>query len=291
MKRALITGDKGFVGRHFSRYLDARSWDVTGIDLVDGVDCIDFFRTDTSARPFDLVLHCAANVGGRQRIDNAPVWIARNLATDQAYFEWLSRARPRSAVYFSSSAVYPVQFQKQAGNVLQEYSAGYAGQSEPDAMYGWAKLTGELMAQHYTGNLTVVRPFSGYGTDQDICYPFPAFVRRAAGHIDPVPIWGDVDSTRDWIHIDDIVRATMALVESETCGPINLCTGRATSFLELAQMMAWAAGYSPEYSPRSDMPTGCFSRVGSTERLRRVYEPTISIEEGIDRAFYWVEAK
>ena len=56
--KALVTGHRGFVGRHMWAVLEQRGYDLTGVDIADGVDVRDFFRADTTR--YDLVVHLAA---------------------------------------------------------------------------------------------------------------------------------------------------------------------------------------------------------------------------------------
>jgi nucleoside-diphosphate-sugar epimerase len=157
--------------------------------------------------------------------------------------------------------------------------------------YGWAKLTGEYLAsfaQEAGIKVFVFRPFSGYGADQDLDYPFPAFVKRAAEHQDPFEIWGDGNQTRDFIHIDDIAAAVWTAVTDSSdriyrhCNPCNLCTGRETSFNELAVLMTRAAGYEPTLRHRLEMPQGVKYRHGDPGRMFEFYKPKITLGESIE---------
>ncbi|MEU5772714.1 NAD-dependent epimerase/dehydratase family protein [Streptomyces venezuelae] len=289
--RVLLTGASGFVGRHLHRAL--RDWgdDVLAIDLnptpiVYSGDVLDFFRTDDQR--FDLAIHCAAVVGGRASIDGSPLGVATNLALDSWYFRWLVRTGTPRAVYFSSSAAYPVALQ-QPGEIhrLVETDIDLDRPGRPDATYGLAKLTGEQLVpvvEAHGTRMHVLRPFSGYGEDQDTCYPFPAFIRRARERQDPFEIWGDGSSTRDWIHVDDLVAATLAAVDQDAVGPINVGWGRATSFDELAGLVTTAAGYQPELKHLTTAPQGVHHRVCDPKRMLDVYQPRVELEEGIRRA-------
>jgi nucleoside-diphosphate-sugar epimerase len=157
----------------------------------------------------------------------------------------------------------------------------------PDATYGWVKLTGEQLARHANNEgipVTVLRPFSGYGTDQALDYPFPAIIDRVKRREDPLIVWGDGLQTRDWVHISDIVGMTMAAIEADVTGPLNIGTGVPTSFLEFAQTAADIAGYNPVIEGRSDMPTGVDWRVADTSRSHPFYVPKIQLKEGIRMA-------
>ncbi|WP_406122935.1 NAD-dependent epimerase/dehydratase family protein [Streptomyces canus] len=285
--RVFLSGHRGFVGRHLHAALEARGGDVTGIDLADGSgDALDFFRTNDTR--FDLAIHAAAIVGGRASIDGSPLGVGTNLALDAWYMRWLVRTGTPRAVYFSSSAAYPVALQ-QPGDVrrLYEEDINLQYMEEPDATYGWAKLTGEKLATYAEAEgcrILIPRPFSGYGEDQDEAYPFPAFIRRARERQDPFEIWGDGSSTRDWIHIDDLIGATLALLDADVTGPVNLGWGRATSFDDLARIVCTAAGYRPQLKHRTDAPQGVHHRVSDPNRMLNHYVPTVTLEEGVRRA-------
>ncbi|CCA55421.1 MULTISPECIES: NAD-dependent epimerase/dehydratase family protein [Streptomyces] len=284
--RVLLTGSAGFIGRHLHTALDARGDNVTAIDIVNGPDALDLFRFNSA--PYDLAIHCAAIVGGRASIDGSPLGVGTNLGLDAWYMRWLARSGTPRAVYFSSSAAYPVALQ-QPGPIrrLVETDIGYQQPGRPDATYGLAKLTGEQLCQYAEAEgtrMTILRPFSGYGGDQDEAYPFPAFIRRARERQDPFEIWGDGTSTRDWIHVDDIVDATLAAVEEGVTGPVNLGTGRATTFDQLAKMVTAAAGYRPELKHLPAAPQGVHHRVCDPSRMLDFHLPRVTLEEGIERA-------
>lgn len=294
----LITGSAGFLGGHFAARLAKDGHMVACLDITmkpePGLitDALDFFSPrGRTALHYDLVLHLAAVSPHRAAIDGRALAVgAGNLALDAAMFDWAARTRPGRVVYFSSSAAYPIDLQTADQAVrLREETPAYAHHmvGAPDAIYGWVKLTGERLADAYRaqgGAVTVVRPFSGYGEDQSDQFPFGAFRDRALRREDPFVIWGDGTQVRDWIHVDDIVGATLAAVEHGVEGPLNLCTSVGTSMRELAGLFTTAAGYRPEFEFHPEQPTGVAYRVGDPSRLHEIYTPRVSIEEGVRRA-------
>lgn len=305
--RALITGDRGFLGRHFTAELKRRGYDVTGLDVKATIsqDCRDFFRRAalrSVGSTFDLVVHCAAVVGGRAAIDGDQLATAESLSIDAEMFRWAAVAKPGRVIYFSSSAAYPTYRQVRphrhgSGPRLREdgiWEQVSYPEAEmlamPDQVYGWSKVTGELLAGRLREAgvpVTVVRPFSGYGEDQDETYPFRAILGRVRRREDPLTVWSD--AVRDFIHVDDVVAGTLAVADSETEAPVNLCTGRAVSFPELAKIMAETAGYRPAVHVLPGKPTGVAYRVGDPSRMLRFYDPQVSLEEGVRRALGVVE--
>lgn len=287
--RALVTGSEGFLGRHFVKHLRQTGYIVMPVDVrhtTRPVDARDFFRTDTGQ--WDLVVHCAAVVNGRQVIENSPMDQVIDFELDAALFRWLSQADVAKTVYFSSSAAYPVALQDGTRpHFLSETEIDLAIPQLPDALYGWTKLTGEFLAQHAREaghDVLVVRPFSGYGEDQADCYPFPAIMQRAFNREDPFVIWGSADQVRDFIHVDDIVGAVLAFVEAGIQGPINIGTGFPTTMRELALTATMQLHYVPKFEPLTDKPAGVMYRVAQTVAMLNHYTPKISIEEGVARA-------
>lgn len=281
----LITGDAGFVGRHFRKAFEAQGHKVTGVDIVNGLDARDFFRVDN--RYFDKVIHLAAVVGGRKLIEGSPLSLAVDLSIDAEMFSWALRTEPGCITYFSSSAAYPIFLQgKWQHKILEESDISPSDISTPDLTYGWAKLTGEMLAGHARrAGLTVhvYRPFSGYGEDQDLDYPFPSFIKRGKDRANPFQIWGDGEQVRDFIHIDDVVAGALAGCDADI-QIANLCSGRATSFNDLAALVASAVGYEPEIEHLTAEPVGVAYRVGDPTFMNTFYTPKISLEEGIQRA-------
>ena len=282
MKRALITGHRGFVGGYFWDLLHKDNWQLTSIDIKNGDDCRDFFKEDD--RQFDLVIHLAAVVGGRESIEGRPLAVADNFSIDSAFFQWCLKTKPKKVVYFSSSAAYPISMQTAERHVkLSEGMSCWEHLHMPDMTYGMSKLVGEYLSS-FVDNVYIFRPFSGYAWNQDDTYPFPMYIKRALRKDNPFEVWGPGTQTRDFIHIKDIVGAVMAALESAPIGPINLGTGRSTSFLELAQMAMDAVGYEGDILTRPDKPVGCMHRVSENSKMLSFYTPTITLEQGIQEA-------
>ncbi len=319
MPKVLITGGAGFVGRHFTRrWLEAGA-EVHVVDpvapLTGGIDpdrgwprfeprdfrTFHFHREDCRAyfkragdADFDYALHLAAMVGGRLMIERNPLVVADDLSIDAAYWQWAERARPAKTVCFSSSAAYPVKYQRAEGYVLLEESMidFEDDLGMPDMSYGWAKLTCEYLARlaHARHGLKSVcyRPFSGYGEDQDDSYPFPSICKRVLAHrgAPVITVWGSGRQMRDFIHIDDCVDGVGRTMDAiDDGGALNLSTGRLTSFIDFARMAAGLAHYSPEVTGTADRPEGVFARGGDTKKQRAFgFVPRVTLEEGIRRA-------
>lgn len=318
MKKILITGGAGFVGRHFTRYFLEKGCEVHCVDSIvehtggldpkgkwpgfspfdfsnfrfHNMDCRDYFKKNSTEK-FDYVLHLAAMVGGRAMIENNPIAVAEDLSIDAAYWSWAKEAKPEKSVYFSSSAAYPIKYQTKNGyKLLKENMIKFNTDiGMPDMTYGWAKLTGEYLAklayEKHGLKSVVYRPFSGYGEDQDMAYPFPSIMERVKKTKNgKIVVWGSGEQKRDFIHIDDCVTGVALTMDKVyDASPINLSTGIFTSFNDLIKKAAVILGYKPKITPLLDKPEGVFARGGDIHEQNRLgFRYSISLEEGIKKS-------
>jgi len=318
MRKILITGGAGFVGRHFTRhFLDAGD-EVHCVDkvvpLTGGLnpdkwpffnpsdynnfffyqeDCRTFFENCRDS-DFDYCFHLAAMVGGRLMIENNPLVVADDLSIDAGYWQWAQKNRPKKTVTFSSSAAYPVHLQKKDNHVLlkEEMINFSAHIGQPDMSYGWAKLTceylGRLAFEKYGLKSIAYRPFSGYGEDQDDTYPFPSICKRVLQNRgnNTLIVWGTGDQMRDFIHIDDCVTGVIQTMDKIDNGEaVNLSTGILTSFKQFAKTAAELCGYSPEIQGTQNKPEGVFARGGDTSKQRELgFIPKIDFRIAVEKA-------
>ncbi|MEP0006963.1 MAG: NAD-dependent epimerase/dehydratase family protein [Balneola sp.] len=242
---------------------------------------------------FEDVFHFAAIVGGRAKIDGDPMMVALDLSIDAEFFLWVCRQKPTRVLYPSSSAAYPVDLQTESDAIaLSESDIDFKKMGQPDMTYGWSKLTGEYLAsiaaEYYDVSVTCIRPFSGYGEDQDLSYPVPAIARRAALKENPFEVWGTGKQGRDFVHIDDVMDCTLLAMDHIKDGSaINIGSGRLTTFLELIEVFTSFADYSPEIKTLLDKPVGVHSRYGKMDYVkeRLGWEPKLSLEEGMRRVY------
>jgi nucleoside-diphosphate-sugar epimerase len=326
--KVLITGGAGFVGRWFTIELLKNGHAVTVVDnLVEGGggidpykndwfagdptkfelfswindDCRSFFRSKDSS--WDLVIHLAAVIGGRLTIELNPLAVTEDLEIDSLFWRWVARVKPGAVVHFSSSAAYPIQLQtSKTKHVLAESDLNLEDlQGIPDLTYGWAKLTSEYISRVVSSQsgvkVATYRPFSGYGEDQDLSYPFTSIAKRAvdlkSSGGTSFNIWGSGLQSRDFIHISDIVKIvfnTYHRVDSQN--PLNLGTGIPTSFVSLAATALEILDLKAEIINEPNKPEGVFFRVANVSMMRKLNaEADVSVQTGMARAIKYWESK
>ena len=305
----LIFGGAGFVGRHYTEYFLKKGKLVEIIDniapLSGGVhpkkwklfnpykfkrkfkfinkDCRKFFKNNFNKK-YDLVINLAAIVGGREVIEYNPLAVAEDLEIDTAFWRWAvkNKKKIKHIITYSSSAAYPVHLQKRKNyRLLKEsdidFSKNFLG--KPDLSYGWAKLNNEYLAslayeKHGIKN-TIFRPFSGYGSDQDLTYPFPSIIKRAINHNKNKNfiVWGSADQMRDFIHIKDFVRGSLLIAKKIKNGKaVNLSSGKFLSFIKLSKKILNMLGKKNiNIFGNSTKPEGVFARGGSRSLQKKTW--------------------
>jgi GDP-L-fucose synthase len=319
MRKVLVTGAAGFVGRHIVKRLLDAGCEVHAVDcvadLTGGIDPakgwplfepreyarFHFYKEDCRAwfarvkdTDFDYTFHLAAMVGGRLMIESNPLAVADDLSIDAAYWGWAKEAQPKKTACFSSSAAYPIRLQRPESYVLlKEEMISFEDEiGMPDMSYGWAKLTCEYLArlayEKHGLKSICYRPFSGYGEDQDDAYPFPSICKRVLAQrgAEFLHVWGTGTQMRDFIHIEDCVNGVMETIDKIDDGAaVNLSTGILTSFIDFAKLAAGIAGYQPEVKGMSDKPAGVHARGGDTARQKQLgFHYKTNFKTGIERA-------
>ncbi|HSQ00462.1 MAG TPA: SDR family NAD(P)-dependent oxidoreductase [Candidatus Dormibacteraeota bacterium] len=267
MTRVLITGGAGFIGHHLAHALVARGVGVTVLDdlsmgrrgnvpaaarFVEG-DVRDPAAVRTALEGVDAVLHEAAIVSIRASVEHFVRDAEVNLMGTLNLLQQMAGRPIGRAVLASSMAVY-------ADRSRPEPLAEDAP-TEPIAPYGAAKLAAErywrMMGAQTGVPATVLRYFNTYGPNQTFT-PYVGvitiFIHRLLAGQPPV-IFGDGEQRRDFVHVDDIVRANLDVLDAPDAAVdgrvFNVGTGRATSVNEVAAglIAVIAPGTRPEYAP------------------------------------------
>src|SRR5213075_1752947 len=111
-----------------------------------------------------------------------------------------------------------------------------------------------------------------------------------AGDGDEIEVWGDGEQTRSYCYIDDCVEGIYRLMQSDYREPLNLGQDRMLSINQLVDMIARMAGKSIGKRYDLSKPQGVRGRNSDNSRLREVlsWEPSISLEAGLEKTYEWI---
>jgi UDP-glucose 4-epimerase len=263
---ALVTGGAGFIGSHLAEELALRGARVRVLDdlssgTVDNLsafrDRIEFVEADIrdrsavlgAARGCSVVFHLAGLASVPMSREDPRLCLDVNGAGTLNVFEAAAECGAGRIVYASTSAVY--------GDLPAPHSEDMS--PSPDSPYAAVKLLGEHLGLFYRGRgleAVSLRYFNVYGPRQTPDGPdsgvIPRFVSAARKGESPV-VYGDGLQTRDFVHVKDVVRATILASERPgASGAYNVATGRPVSIAELAGLLASlrpGAFPEPEHGP------------------------------------------
>jgi UDP-glucose 4-epimerase len=251
----LVTGGAGFIGSHLCEALLARGDAVRVLDdlstgrrenlppnamLIEG-DVADPIAMRAALESVAGCFHLAAIASVERGVTD---WLGTHRANLTGAITVFDAARTMRVpvVYASSAAVY--------GDAATVPIAE-ASERRPLSAYGADKLGCELhgrVASHVHGIPTVgLRFFNVYGPRQDPRSPYSGVISIFCEHIRrsaPIDIFGDGGQTRDFVYVADVVTALLAAMRlAPADAPVfNVCTGVATSVLDLARVIAELAG-------------------------------------------------
>ncbi|WP_338663918.1 NAD-dependent epimerase/dehydratase family protein [Pararoseomonas sp. SCSIO 73927] len=303
MATFLVTGGCGFIGSHLCAALRAGGHGVRVLDdLSSGSEANlapgSKFLLGDVCQPMALrealagvdgCFHLAA-IASVQRGEKD--WLGAHRTNLSATVALLEAARGRRipVVYASSAAVYGSN-----GNLpLHEGSA-----VQPLSAYGADKLGCEQHARvagHVHGIPTAgLRFFNVFGPRQDPASPYSGVISIFCDRLlrrEPLTVFGDGQQTRDFIFVEDVVRALLAAMNrTDTAAPVyNICTGRGTSVLQLASLVADLLDVTAEVTHQPPRAGEVRHSIGSPllARERLGLGSTVPIRDGLESTLAWM---
>ena len=295
--KILVTGGAGFIGSHIAEYLVQRGDDVTVLDnLITGSkenltkisDKINFVNGDI--RDYKLleklvsdttgVFHEAALASVQQSFSMKDEYIAVNVAGTENIFK-LAKEYGFKIVYASSSSVY--------GNP-KKIPVKEDDERKPINPYAKTKLDGEDLAKKYSEigvKVIGLRYFNVFGKRQSKEYAgvIKLFLQRIQQKKSP-KINGDGLQTRDFVHIDDVVKANVLAMDSDINHRfLNVGSGLPTSVLDLANLIIEASGLSLESIHGPELSGDVRATQADIKLIRKLlnWEPKMKLDDWLTK--------
>lgn len=295
-ERVLVTGGAGFIGSNLANALAADN-DVVALDngylgtpenLDSDVEYVDADVLDEGLpTDVDVVYHLAA-LSSRQMLEENPRQGAR--VNIEGFVNVVEQAKADGCdtfVYASTSSAYGSRTEPSPEDIDLEASTGYDASMLGRERY--AEYYGDFYDDLTLAGMRFFSVYQGYGGNEGHKGEYANTVSQFADSIasgDAPVLWGDGSQTRDFTHVDDIVRGLTRAAEAEIDGVYNLGTGDAYSFNEMVDMINDVLGtdVDPTYEP-IPLENYVHDTCADISKIREAtgWEPQITFEEGVRR--------
>lgn len=302
-RTVLVTGALGFIGSHFVSHLAARGADVLALHRTERPAVraeltarahlpehgrIRFARTDLRdeadvrgafkylAPAIDTIVHCAAMDGNAQfKLERSAEILDSNQRTISNLLNCVRDFGVGEVVVMSSSELYCAE----PATATREEDDFRRFMRYTDNGYVLSKTYGEILArlhrEQFGTNVFLVRPGNVYGPgdsfDASRQRVIPSMLARAdAG--EEIEIWGDGSQTRSFVHVSDLVRASLRMVETGKYPEMNVAGAEQVSILELARMVMTVLGRPERIRLDPARPVGAPSRTLDLTRMSEVID-------------------
>jgi UDP-glucuronate 4-epimerase len=311
MKHALVTGAAGFIGSHLVDSLLGDGWHVTAVDSFDAfyaatakernvashlshpqyrlerIDIRDAVALQAVARRYDAIVHLAARPGVRPSIIDPETCQQVNVSGTQNILELARHTGTPHVVFASSSSVYGVNPRtpwRESDYVLQ-----------PISPYASTKVSGELLGHVYSHlygfRFLALRFFTVYGPRQRPDLAIHSFARKMLAG-EPIPVFGDGTTRRDYTFIEDIVAGIRGAVDYDRTRyeVINLGNDRTVTLTEMIGELERALGVTAKVNRQPEQPGDVPQTWASVDKAATLlgYQPKTPFPEGIDRFCAWL---
>ncbi|HEX3473157.1 MAG TPA: NAD-dependent epimerase/dehydratase family protein [Silvibacterium sp.] len=317
-EKVAVCGAGGFIGGHLVRGLlvsgvrEVRAIDVKPLDewcqVSDDVENLLLDLKDKNnclqaAKGVSVLFQLAADMGGMGFIENNRALCMLSVLTN-THMLMAALERGVERFFFASSAcVYNADKQKNPEVVPLKEEDAYP--ASPEDGYGWEKLFSERMCRHFEedfGLQTRVARYHNvygpYGTWTGGREKAPAAICRkvieakhSGNH--QIEIWGDGRQTRSFMHVDDCIYGTQAILESDIREPINLGSSELVTINQLVDIAEEIAGIRLERKYKLDAPRGVNGRNSDNTLIQKYlgWQPSIRLKDGLTKTYEWIESQ
>jgi nucleoside-diphosphate-sugar epimerase len=246
------------------------------------------------------VYNLAADMGGMGFIERYRVECLRSILINTHLIEESYKAGVERYFFSSSACAYNTDLQKDPQVRALRESDAYPAMAERG--YGWEKLMSEMICQEYWAERrmkTAIARFHNvygpHGTWDGGREKAPAaLTRKVIEALDSnrleIDIWGDGSQTRSFMYIDDCLKGTQMILDSDIVEPLNLGSDELVTINQLVDIVEDIAGIELErkYNPKAPKGVNGRNSDNTLIKQRLGWAPGLRLREGLEKTYGWI---
>lgn len=294
MAKVLVTGGRGFLGKHVVRELQSQKYDVLSTEEYDLTNKDETKRQYDATKP-DVVIHLAAKVGGiSENIKSPAEFYRNNLAIGMNVIHEGWKAGVKKIVNVGTVCSYP----SIADMPFKEESLWNGRPDDTVRYYGLAKraIIDMAIAYHkqYGMNITNLLQENLYGPGdhfgEERAHVIPALIERfyKAKQNKTVEVWGSGKASREFLYVEDAAKAIVQAIDWPSPDPINLGSGMEITISELANKISSLIGYKGEIVFDTSKPDGQMKRSYDLTKVTKLgFKAETDFDKGLHQTIQW----
>src|SRR5215211_2823459 len=311
----VVTGAGGFIGGHLVRVLQQRGHTkIRAVDVkplgewyqkIPGVenqvgDLALLEPCRAAAKGARMIYNLAADMGGMGFIETHKAECMLSVLVSTHMLVAAKEAGTERFFYSSSACVYNGDKQTRTDVTALKEEDAYPAM--PEDGYGWEKLFSERMCRHYREDYGIATRVARYhnvygpeGTYDGGREKAPAAICRkviqaklSGKH--EIEIWGSGQQTRSFMYIDDCLKGSQMLLNSDFVEPINIGSSELVSINQLVDLAENIAGIKLKRSYNLSAPKGVNGRNSDNTLIQKVFswEPSTKLRDGLEITYKWI---
>lgn len=296
--RVLLTGGSGMLGQAIQRLTHNTDWEIIApprstLDLLNPSAVQSLLAADH----FDLILHCAAKVGGIQaNMANPARFYRDNMIINTNVINAAHHHGVKNFLFLGSSCMYP----KDMNRAITEDDLLSAPLEPTNEAYALAKIAGTKYCSfidqtpefHYKSFIPCNLYGPGNSFDPAHSHLIPAIIdkihRAKVDDLDHVEIWGDGTARRELVYVDDLAQFIVSSFDSfsELPSIMNVGAGIDHSINECYALAADIIGFKGGFRHNLDAPVGMQNKLMNSARATQFgWAAQTSLKEGLEKTY------
>ena len=313
-KKFLIAGAGGFIGGHLVSKLLKDGHEVICADIKPleywfqifdknknfSLDLKEYENCLKVTSDVDYIYNMACNMGGMGFIENNKAECMLSVLINTNLLRASMENKVKKYFFSSSACVYNASKQKEI--FIKGLKETDAYPADPEDGYGWEKLFSERMCRHFTEDFGLETRVARYhnvygpmGTFDGGREKAPAalcrkIINAKLKNQNEIEVWGDGKQTRSFMYIEDCLRGTINLFESNDSNVFNIGSEEQVSINQMIEIIEEIANFKVKKKYLLDKPLGVRGRSSDNTFIRQKlnWDTEFTLKQGLEKTYEWI---